>query len=291
MKCKNEVEYNKELYENLKVDCAKCFGFCCVALYFSAAEGFPTDKDAGKPCINLQQDFKCAVHKNLRQKGLKGCTAYDCFGAGQKVAEVTYAGRDWRSNSGIANEMFDVFLIMRQLHEMLWYLAEAHRLQYDNTIKEEINNMINETVRLTNLEAHLARTVDLVVHRNKVNALLSRTSELLRNKARRGKKTTLKRKKTIAGRVDFIGSNLKSINLVGEDLRGAFLIAADLRGVDLSGADLIGADLRDADIRGANLSNSLFITQTQINSAKGDSNTKLPRSLVHPEYWDKSIET
>lgn len=287
MKCKNEVEYNNELYENLKVDCAKCFGFCCVALYFSASEGFPTDKDAGKPCINLQSDFKCAVHKNLRQKGLKGCTAYDCFGAGQKVAEVTYAGRDWRSSSEIASEMFDVFLIMRQLHEMLWYLSEAHRLQHDNTIKEEISNMINETVRLTNLEAHLIRTVDLVVHRNKVNALLSRTSELLRNKARKGKKTRLKHKKTIAGRLDFIGSNLKSINLVGEDLRGAFLIAADLRGVDLSGADLIGADLRDADIRGVNLSNSLFITQTQINSAKGDSNTKLPRSLVHPEYWDK----
>lgn len=287
MTYKNEVKYNKELYEDLKVDCAKCFGFCCVALYFSASEGFPTDKDAGKPCINLQPDFKCAVHKNLRQKGLKGCTAYDCFGAGQKVAEVTYARRDWRSNSEIAKQMFDVFLIMRQLHEMLWYLTEAHRLQYDDAIKEEISNIINETVRLTNLDAHSLKSVDLVVHRNKVNTLLSRTSELLRNKARRGKKTTLKRKKTIAGRLDFIGSNLKSINLIGEDLRGAFFIAADLRGVDLSGADLIGADLRDADIRGANLSNSLFITQTQINSAKGDSNTKLPRSLVHPEYWDK----
>lgn len=287
MKYNNEVEYNKELYKNLKVDCAKCFGFCCVALYFSASEGFPTDKDAGKPCINLQQDFKCAVHKDLRQKGLKGCTAYDCFGAGQKVAEVTYDGRDWRSNSEIASEMFDVFLIMRQLHEMLWYLAEAHRLHYDNTIKEEISNIINETVKLTNLDANSLRRLDLVVHRNKVNSVLSRTSEILRNKARRGKKSTLKRKKMIAGRLDFIGANLKSINLVGEDLRGAFLIAADLKGVDLSGADLIGADLRDADIRGANLSNSLFITQTQINSAKGDSNTKLPISLVHPKYWDK----
>ncbi|SFB33977.1 pentapeptide repeat-containing protein [Clostridium frigidicarnis] len=283
----DEIKCNKELYDNLKVDCQKCFGFCCVALYFSASEGFPTDKDAGKPCINLQSDFKCAVHKNLRKKGLKGCTAYDCFGAGQKVAQVTYGGHDWRTNPGTEKQMFDVFLVMRQLHEMLWYLTEAFRMQYDSISQEKISYMISETVRLTNLDADSLIKLDLVAHRNNVNVLLLKTSELVRAKARRGQKNALKRKKTIAGRLNFIGSDLKKLNLRGEDLRGAFLIAADLRSVDLSGADLIGADFRDADIRGANLTNSIFITQAQINSAKGDSNTKLPMSLVRPAYWDK----
>ena len=283
----NRFKYDEELHENLKIDCQKCFGFCCVALYFSASEGFPTDKDSGKPCINLQSDFKCAVHKNLRQQGLKGCTAYDCFGAGQKVAQVTYDGHDWRRNPETAKQMFDVFLVMRQLHEMLWYLAEALRIQYDSIIKEEVSQMISETVQLTNLDTDSLMKLDLVAHRSNVNALLSKTSEIVRTKARRGKKTTLKRKKTIAGRLNFIGSDLRKINLIGEDLRGAFLIAADLRGVDLSGADLIGADLRDADIRGANLTNSIFITQAQINVAKGDSNTRLPMSIVRPAYWDK----
>ena len=284
---KDEIKFNKELYDNLKVDCQKCFGFCCVALYFSASEGFPTDKDAGKPCINLQSDFRCAVHKNLRKKGLKGCTAYDCFGAGQKVAQVTYGGHDWRTNPETEKQMFDVFLVMRQLHEMLWYLTEAFRIQYDSISQEEISCMISETVRLTNLDADSLIKLDLVAHRNNVNVILLKTSELVRAKARRGQKNSLKRKKTIAGRLNFIGSDIKKLNLIGEDLRGAFLIAADLRLVDLSGADLIGADLRDADIRGANLTNSIFITQAQINSAKGDSNTKLPMSLVRPAYWDK----
>ncbi|MBU5483962.1 pentapeptide repeat-containing protein [Clostridium sp. MSJ-11] len=287
MTYENGLKYDKELHENLKIDCQKCFGFCCVALYFSASEGFPTDKDAGKPCINLQSDFKCAVHKNLREKGLKGCTAYDCFGAGQKVAEVTYDGQDWRVNPETAKQMFDVFLVMRQLHEMLWYLTEALRIQHDSIIQERISHMISETVRLTNLDADSLIKLDLVAHRNNVNALLSEASELVRTKARRGQKSTLKRKKTIVGRLNLIGSDLRKINLIGEDLRGAFLIAADLRGVDLSGADLIGADLRDADIRGANLTNSIFITQAQINAAKGDSNTRLPISIVRPAYWDK----
>ena len=283
----NEVNYRKELYKSLKIDCEKCFGFCCVALYFSKTEGFPNDKDAGKPCINLKSDFKCSVHKNLREKGLKGCTAYDCFGAGQKVAQVTYGGKDWRENPQRAKQMFDTFLIMRQLHEMLWYLTDALNAEDNNIIQEEISHMIEETVKLTNLEDISIIELDLVSHRNKVNALLSKTSELVRYNTNMGRKSTLKWKKTIAGRPNFIGVDLKKTNLRGADLRGALLIAADLRGVDLSGADLIGADLRDADIRGTNLTNSIFITQGQINGAKGDSNTKLPVALTRPTYWER----
>ncbi|MEW9095884.1 MAG: pentapeptide repeat-containing protein [Clostridiaceae bacterium] len=290
MTYENRFKYDKELkelHENLKINCQKCFGFCCVALYFSASEGFPTDKDAGKPCINLQSDFTCAVHKNLREKGLKGCTSYDCFGAGQKVAEVTYDGQDWRSNPEIAKQMFDAFLIVRELHEMLWYLTEALSVQDDSVIQDKISNMISETVRFTNLDADSLIKLDLVSHRNNVNPLLSNTSEHVRAKAQSGHRTNLKRKKKIAGRLNLMGSDLRKVNLIGEDLRGALLIAADIRGTDLSGADLIGADLRDADIRGTNLKNSIFITQGQINTAKGDSNTKLPMSIVRPSYWDK----
>lgn len=287
MICKNESKYDEELYKNLRIDCEKCFGFCCVALYFSASEGFPINKDAGKPCINLKSDFKCTVHGDLRKKGLKGCTAYDCFGAGQKVAQVTYGGHDWMKKPETSKQMFDVFLVMRQLHEMLWYLTEALRIQDDEKLKEDIIHMINETDKLTNIDADSLMKLDLVVHRNKVNKLLKKTSELARAKVRKGQKSFLKHKKTIAGRSSLIGADFRKTNLVGEDLSGALLIAANLSGVDLSGTDLIGADLRDTDIRGANLTNSIFITQIQINAAKGDSNTILPKSLVCPSYWEK----
>ena len=286
MTYENGANSDKQLYENLKVDCEKCFGFCCVALYFSASEGFPIDKDAGKPCINLEGDFSCAIHKDLRTKGLKGCTAYDCFGAGQKVAQVTYGGHDWRQDKESSKQMFDVFLIMRQLHEMLWYLTNALMIQTNSTIKDKLIHLVSKTERLTYLNADSLMELDLEAHRDDVNSLFKQTSELVRDKMLRGQRTTLKRKKTIAGRLDLIGADLRKTNLRGADLRGAFLIAANLSGADLNGADLIGADLRDADLRGANLTNSMFITQSQINAAKGDSNTKLPISLVRPRYWD-----
>lgn len=278
-----------KLKKELNIECEKCFGLCCIALYFSASEGFPTNKDAGKPCINLQTDFRCSVHKELRNKGLKGCTSYDCFGAGQKVSQVTYRGHSWLENKEYANLMFEVFLIMRQLHEMLWYLTQAFILQTDLNTKEEISLLIDSTQRLTFLDTDSLKSLDIPAHRTLVNGFLKSTSESVRMKANSGKNLVSKYKNRKSHRLDYFGLDLREANLRGADLRGACLIAADLRGVDLSGADLIGADLRDADLGGANLSSSIFMTQTQINSAKGDSHTQLPCMLVRPTYWSKRL--
>lgn len=282
-----ETKYNDEIFKELKIDCKNCFGFCCVALYFSASEGFPNDKVAGNPCVNLKLDFSCNVHKDLRQKGLKGCTAYDCFGAGQKVAQITYKGQDWHQIPELSKQMFDVFLVMRQLHEMLWYLTDALTFIQSSSIRGKLNLMIKETGELTNLDAQLIREVDIESHRIKVNSLLKEANELVKKEVFSDKKTNFKNKKKLIKRYDFIGSNLTNTNLKGANLAGALLIATDLRNTDLKGTNLIGADLRDADIRGANLSDSMFLTQSQINTANGNSNTKIPKSLVKPSYWEK----
>lgn len=278
---------NNDSIRDLRADCERCFGFCCVALYFSATEGFPEDKIAGKPCVNLQADFRCTVHKELRALGLKGCTAYDCFGAGQRVAQVTYGGHDWRQVPESSKQMYEVFLIMRQIHEMLWYLSEALRLQSDPDIQGKLNYMIRETEHLTGLHPDSLMKLDLTAHRLQVNALLRQVSEQMRSKARSEQNIPSKRRKTLGRGLDLIGADLRNTNLRGTKLSGAYLIAANLRGTDLSGADLIGADLRDADLRGANLAESIFLTQAQINSAKGDPDTKLPETLIRPAHWTK----
>jgi len=269
----------------LQTDCEKCFGFCCVALYFSASEGFPTDKDASTPCINLKEDFTCKVHKDLLKNGLKGCTAFDCLGAGQKVAQNTFQRHDWRQLPESAKKMFESFLIMRQLHEILWYLAEAFALQEEPIIKGKIGLLLEKTENLTLLEVDALLTMDVDEHRNKVKRFLQYTSDGASKQARNGKHKYLKNIKS--HQCDYFGVDLKDVDLIGADLKGACLIAANLKGQNLNGANLIGADLRDADICEANLKNSLFLTQGQINSAKGDSNTKLPKMLRTPDHWRK----
>lgn len=270
---------------NLRSECENCFGLCCVALPFAASVDFAIDKDAGKPCPNLQSDFRCGVHTSLRQRGFRGCTVYDCFGAGQKVSHVTFEGQDWQQNPGSAKQMFEVFPIMRQLHELLWYMTEALTLQAARPIHSELRVALDETERLTHLSLDSFLELDVAAHRADVNVLLLRTSELVRAEANYQVKPIRGRHKTIGRGADLIGANLRGADLRGANLRGAYLIAADLSGADLRVADLIGADFRDANLSGANLTDSIFLTQDQLNAAKGDTNTKLPPALSHPTHW------
>lgn len=271
----------------LQADCASCFGLCCVALPFAASTDFAMDKAGGSPCHHLQSDFRCGVHSSLRQRGMRGCTVYDCFGAGQKVSQITYNGRDWRQVPETSQQMFEVFPIMRQLHELLWYLNEALTLQPAQDIHTDLSLSLDETNRLTQLPPESLLQLDVAAHRAEVNQLLLRTSELVRDDERKKHKGPPVRQ-MIGGRgANLIGAKLKGADLRYSSLRGAYLIAADLRGADLRVADLIGADFRDADLRGANLTGSLFLTQFQVNAAKGDASTKLPPTLTRPEHWTK----
>ena len=78
---------------------------------------------------------------------------------------------------------------------------------------------------------------------------------------------------------------LRGADLRGASLRGAYLIGADLRAADLRMADVTGADLRGADLGGADLTESLFLIQSQLDAAKGDTATRLPPSLTRPAHW------
>lgn len=273
---------------SLKADCESCFGLCCVALPFSASIDFALDKDAGKPCEQLQADYRCGIHNDLRQLGFRGCTVYECFGAGQKVSQATYGGQDWRHNPASAKQMYEVFPLMWQLHELLWYLTEALTWQPAQQIYKDLIVALQETERLTNLSPDSLLELDVSAHRSRINILLLQTSELVRDNAKRKHQNPPLQQIADGRGVDLIGANLKGADLRYANLRGAYLIATDLRGADLRMTDLIGADFRDADIRGADLSNSIFLTQMQLNAAKGDINTKIPLALTRPIHWKGS---
>ncbi|MGK5630989.1 pentapeptide repeat-containing protein [Streptomyces sp. URMC 123] len=263
--------------ESLRADCGNCFGLCCVALPFAASADFAIDKDAGRPCPNLREDFGCGIHSRLRQKGFTGCTAYDCFGAGQKVSQITFGGRDWRQAPDTARLMFDVFPIVRHLHELLWYLTEALTLDAARPVHGRIRRVLDATEALTRRDPEALKEVDVMAQRQEANTVLLRTSELVR--------ATVRRKAKDRRGADLIGADLKGVDFRGANLRGACLIAADLTGADLRQADLIGADLRDAVLAGADLGESIFLTQQQVNAAKGDLATKLPPALTRPAHW------
>ena len=270
---------------------------CCVAPAFARSADFAIDKPAGQPCPNLElhkqpgpnpeldnqtrpaggSGFGCGIHTELRQRGFAGCTVYDCFGAGQKVAQVTFAGRDWRRAPASAPLMFAVFATMRPLHELLWYLTEARDLPAAAPLHDRLDDAIARTRRLTDLPAEDLARVDVDAHRGTVVPLLRHASDLARAKVRG-------RRQPYQGR-NVVGKDLRRTDLRGADLRGASAVGVDLRGADLTGADVTGADLRGADLRGADLRGALFLIQSQLDAARGDGATRLPAALSRPGHW------
>ncbi len=86
------------------------------------------------------------------------------------------------------------------------------------------------------------------------------------------------------------GADLRGADLVGANLRGALLIGANLRAADLRGADVRGADFRSADLRAADLGGCVYLTQSQLDAARGDAATRFPPLLRRPSHWWKRAD-
>jgi hypothetical protein len=220
----------------LTADCTRCVGLCCVVLPFSRSADFAFDKPAGTPCRHLAADSRCGIHDRLRESGMRGCVAYDCFGAGQSVTET---------------DRVPHFLVVEQVHEIAWYLADA------TGRGAEVESLVAETERLAGAGTPSQADVDDL--RSRVAPALRAVAEAARS-AYDGWRDL--------GGVDLAGGDHRNADLRGADLRGAVLLGADLSGADLTDADLLGADLRGAWLEGADLSRALYLTRRQLGSVQ-----------------------
>jgi hypothetical protein len=258
----------------LRADCSRCAGLCCVAPPFAASADFAFDKPAGTPCRHLRDDFRCGIHDRLRAEGFPGCTVFDCFGAGQRITQETFGGRGWHETPELAAAQFAALPVVRSLHEMLWYLAEALAHPEAAPLHAECRELRGRTEELAAGTPEQLRALDVGAHRGQVGELLQRVSERVRGRRSRDRRGA-----------DLVGKDLRGGDLGGASLRGALLIGADLRGARLDRADLLGADLRAADVRGTDLSTCLFLTQPQVSAARGDATTAIPAVLTRPPHW------
>lgn len=278
----------------LTADCDECFGLCCVALRFDASAEFAIDKPAGTPCPNLEittspaksipvraawvgESFRCRIHATLRDDGFSGCTTYDCFGAGQRISQSTFDGTDWRRAPETQADMFALLPVMRQVHELLWYLGAAAELDVPSDLRARLATMTVELDRAASGSAASVLALDVVARRTEANELLVAASDHVRRAVR---PDAVDRRGA-----DLFAARLRRADLRAASLRGAILVGADLRQADLRWADLTGADLRSTLLDGADLGDALFVTQSQINAARGDNGTRIPRSLTRPGHW------
>lgn len=247
-----------------------------MALPFAASADFAIDKAAGVPCPNLGDGHRCTIHDRLLANGFAGCVAYDCFGAGQRVSQVTFRGQDWRITPAVADSMFAAYRVAQPLHELLWYLREAAQRSTAAALHPEVAEATAHVERLAALDAAALAAVDVARVRRELGPLLRRVSALVR--AERDGAPDL-------AEADLLGADLRARDLRAADLRGACLVGADARGVEFGPACLLGTDLRGADLRGAGLADVVFLTSPQVGAARGDARTRLPAALPRPAHW------
>ena len=248
-----------------KIDCEKCSGLCCVALFFSKSDGFPHDKIAGKPCQHLLSDYRCEVHHELNHRQLKGCLSYDCLGAGQITTHL-YAIDDWH-NPKIREEIFNVFMIVYHIQQSTYYLDECLQIP-------EASLYIEEGHRLLNIKDNILSSkefvyFDVVNYRKSINHILKSVISKITNKHY----------------TDIVGKNFSGKNLDKTDFSMSLLIGANLEGCSLVNACFLGTDMRDVHIKNTDLSQCHFLTQAQINSAIGNQSTILPHHLSMPSSY------
>ena len=286
----------------LRADCGSCVALCCVAPAFVRSADFPVTKPAGVPCVHLA-GTACSVHDRLRPLGFAGCVAYDCFGAGQAVTAMPVA----------AGERYAVLPVLRQVHELLWYLAEASglapspRLAAATARVEDLAALPAADLLALDVSAERARVAPLLIaaaaeaRRSLDPPSVDPRSVDPRTGGRggggRGGGGRAGGSRAGGGRaggetvgVDRVGADLAGADLSGRDLSGwvlrsATLIGASLRGATLHAAELLGADLRNADLSGADLSGAVYLTASQVGAALGSPATRLPPSLAHPPHW------
>jgi uncharacterized protein YjbI with pentapeptide repeats len=264
----------------LEADCSRCFGLCCVVLPFARSADFPDDKPPGVACRNLQADFHCRIHDRLRPSGFRGCTVFDCRGAGQRVSQQTFSGRDWRGDDEVARQMFAVFPVMLHLHDLLGHLTVGLALleaDEDVALRSELSRALARVQDAASGTPEELLALDRGALHAEAADLLERASGAVRATAAPGGADHRG--------ADLVGADLRGARFAGATLRGALLVAARLEGADLRWTDLLGADLRDAHLGGADLSTALFLTQSQVEAAHGDVHTMLPARLTRPGHW------
>lgn len=267
---------------DLRADCGRCFALCCTAFGFSRSADFAEDKPAGSPCRHLDSGFGCSIHAGLHSRGFRGCTVFDCLGAGQAVSQGLFSGVSWRERPETRDRMFSAFRIVRQLHEMTWYLLEAQERTYDPATAREARDLADSIASVTHADVDELLSIDAEGMHASVRELLMDVSAEVRGSyfADAGRPDP-----RLHPGADLAGTDLRARRLCGADLRGALLIGADLRGCDLAGTDLLGADLRGARLEDADLSYALYLTQPQIGSARGNSRTRVPAVVSAPAGW------
>lgn len=140
-----EDKIDPTIMDYLRIQCENCRGLCCVILYFTKMDGFPENKEAKVACHHLQENYHCRIYPSLASHGLKGCMAYDCFGAGQVVSQLVESKKNWKTLLSDKSELIlSAYVAVMKIHQTLWYCSQCLTLRIPVAEKETAHRLIQQ---------------------------------------------------------------------------------------------------------------------------------------------------
>ena len=92
---------------------------------------------------------------------MTGCDLYTCFGAGQNVSQHLFPGLDWRRSPDTAQEVFDTFYKLKELHELIWVLRLTLNACADGPERDKVAERIAEVESKAYLDAAATQALDV----------------------------------------------------------------------------------------------------------------------------------
>ena len=165
---------------NLTADCEQCCALCCVAPGFVQSPEFAISKQAHAPCPNLEPDFRCKLHAELGDRGFAGCVTYDCYGAGQYITQTLFEGQTWPALAD-PTQMFDSFMLARDLFEQLSLLETALKVETPTNIQNQLRARVAHLESLATNKLDDLLEVDVAAERAATLQVLQELAPHLKN--------------------------------------------------------------------------------------------------------------
>jgi len=169
-------------------------------------------------------------------------------------------------------------MIIFQLYQIRYFLEESTKIIPAKVLWNDIEKLIIENKALCNYNTKSILDIDIDSYKNKVNIIIKQVCNFVIKTSNNSDNVMIS---------DFSGKNFIKRDMSGLDLSMKLIIASNFDSCIFDGTVFLGADTRDADFSNADLRDAVFLTQGQINAAKGNRNTKLPKHLYYPITWKK----
>lgn len=113
----------------------------------------------------------CTIHDRLLEEGFRGCVAYDCLGAGNRVIQEVFGGKSWREEPRLMRVMMEAFSGMREVHKRIDLLRAAETLPLSAQDEQTRIGYLERLERkrwsgseLNDFEVDLALEIDIFFH-------------------------------------------------------------------------------------------------------------------------------